>query len=85
MRWITETIANLVLHGNTPLPQALATPETAAREFFESGPYDAYRKRVEWQQKVVTAHMSRLDGLRQALGGLGKLLAAMQKGMGRLR
>ena len=79
MRYLTTTIADLVLHGNTPLPQAMATTETAAREFFDSAPYDRHKKHQEWIGKVVSAHMSRLDGLRQTLGGLGKLLAAIQK------
>lgn len=76
-------MADLALHANTPIPAALQLTETAVREFFESSPFDAYKKRIEWQGKVVSAHMSRLDGLRQALGGLGKLLAAIQRGKAR--
>ena len=65
----------LAIHAHTALPLALATPMSAARDFFDSKAFANYRKSLESRQKLSLAVLQRFEGVIKAMGGLGKLLA----------
>ncbi len=69
----------LVIHGHTPLPQALATPMSAVRDFFESSAFANYRKSLEAKQKLSLALLQRFEAVLKSIGGIGKLLQALGK------
>lgn len=73
-------MADLVLHGNTPLPLALATPMSAVQDFFSSEPFSQYRKGLEGKAKLVNANFARMDAIIKGMSRLGKLLATKPRG-----
>ena len=67
--------ADLALHGHTALPLAHRTFMSDAADFFESEAFGHYRKEREGAHKIAIAHLLRLDGVVNAIGSLGKLIA----------
>lgn len=75
MRNLIAQAGELALHASTALPQALATPLSAAGDFFESSAFASYRKSLEARQKLSLAVLQRFEAVIKSMGGLGKLLA----------
>ena len=67
--------SNLTLHGSTPLPLALATPISAAADFFASEPFQGRLKEIEARHKGTLLLHQRIDAVIRAIGNLGKALA----------
>lgn len=65
----------LAIHAHTALPLALATPMSAAADFFQSRAFTNYRKGLEGRQKMSLAVLQRFEAVIKSMGGLGKLLA----------
>jgi len=67
--------SNLTLHGGTPLPLALATPISAAADFFASEPFQGRLKEVEARHKGTLLLHQRIDAVVRAIGNLGQALS----------
>lgn len=67
--------ASLALHGATPLPMALATPMSAASDFFASETFQGRLKDIETRQKGTLLLHQRIDAVVRAIGNLGQTLA----------
>lgn len=75
MRNLISQAGELALHASTALPQALATPLSAAGDFFESSAFAGYRKSLEARQKLSLAVLQRFEVTIKSIGSLGNLLA----------
>lgn len=64
--------ASLTLHGATPLPMALATPMSAAADFFASEPFQGRLKDIEARHKGTLLLHQRIDAVVRAVGNLGQ-------------
>ena len=68
-------MASLTLHGATPLPMSLATPMSAAADFFASEPFQGRFKDIEARHKGTLLLHQRIDTVVRAIGHLGLVLA----------
>jgi hypothetical protein len=66
--------ASLTLHAATPLPMALATPLSAAADFFGSEPFQGRLKEIESRHKGTLMLHQRIDAAARAINGLGQAL-----------
>lgn len=67
--------ASLTLHGATPVPMALATPLSAAADFFASEPFQGRLKEIEARHKGTLLLHQRIDAVVRVIGNLGQALA----------
>lgn len=67
--------ANLSLYANTPLPDAMAMKASDANKFFESKPFDEWRKGRESELKMQAAIVGRLNDVIRACGIVAKTVA----------
>lgn len=72
---LTNQAADLALYAHTALPLALATPMSAASDFFQSAAFSSFRKSQEGKQKLSLALLGRFDGIAKQINGLAKVLA----------
>lgn len=66
--------ANLVLHGNTPLPMAMSCTASMARDFFNSSPFADHSKGLENSRKTTEALFASISTVVKAIVFLGKSL-----------
>lgn len=67
-----ENAVTLSLYANTPLHQALATPQSVASMFFESKAYKDFMKGKEAENKMQAEIIGRLNTVVKAINVLIK-------------
>jgi hypothetical protein len=75
LRDLQGMVANLALHGHTPIPMAAQTTPSMARDFFESGPFADHMKGLENTRKTTEALFSSIANVVKAIVSLGKVMA----------
>ena len=65
---------NLSLYTHTSIPDAMSMPVSLARDFFESKPFDDWRKSKEAEAKAQGEIITRLNGVIGSIGILAKSL-----------
>lgn len=76
---LQSLVADLSLHGGTPIPMAMGMTASDAHGFFKSSAFTNHRKTLESKQKMQLAVLGRFDGIAKGIGGLGKLIASISK------
>jgi hypothetical protein len=66
--------ADLALHANTPLTSGLATPLSAANDYFSSKPFANYIKQIEAQSKATGMVMQGIGAVVSSIVMLGRAL-----------
>jgi len=71
---LTAQAADLALHAHTALPLALATPMSAASDYFASKSFTGYVKQLEAQAKLAGVVLQGINAVVTSIGMLGKAL-----------
>jgi len=69
---LNGVVAQLVLHANSSIIDAMNTKFSDAQAFFNSSPFDDYKKSKENQNKNDIAVADRLNNIIKAIGVLIK-------------
>lgn len=72
---LTTQAADLVLHAHTPLPAALNTAMSEAKEFFGGKSFAAHVKHIEARAKLSGAVLQGINAVVISIGMLGRALS----------
>ena len=68
-------VSSITLYSSTSLNDALALQPSIAKKFFESKPFEDWKKGKEAELKTQAAAVDRLNTVIRSIGNLGKVLA----------